>query len=206
MKVLLLNGGPHEKGCTYTALSAIAETLRENGVDSEIFWIGNQPVGGCIGCGACRGKGKCVFGGVVNEVIEKAAGADAFVFGSPVHYASMTGNMTSLMDRLAYAGGANLCYKPAAIVASARRAGTTATLDQLSKYVQFFHMPMVTASYWPMVHGSTPDDVRQDLEGMEVMRQLGRNMAWLLHCIEAGKSAGIVHPENPPRPMTNFIR
>ena len=142
----------------------------------------------------------------MNEVIEKAAGADAFVFGSPVHYASMTGNMTSLMDRLAYAGGANLCYKPAAIVASARRAGTTATLDQLSKYVQFFHMPMVTASYWPMVHGSTPDDVRQDLEGMEVMRQLGRNMAWLLHCIEAGKSAGIVHPENPPRPMTNFIR
>jgi multimeric flavodoxin WrbA len=206
MKVLLVNGSPHEKGCTYTALSAVAGELNAAGVETEIFWIGNKAVGGCIGCGGCRGKGKCVFGGVVNEVIDKAAAADGFVFGSPVHYASMSGNMTSLMDRLSYAGGANLCYKPAAIVASARRAGTTATLDQLSKYVQFFHMPMVTASYWPMVHGNTPAEALQDAEGMEVMRQLGRNMAWVLHCLEAGRAAGFPHPENPPRPMTNFIR
>lgn len=206
MNVLLINGSPHQAGCTDTALRLVAGELEAAGIGTEIFWIGNEPIGGCIGCGGCKGKGACVFGGAVNTAIEKARAADAFVFGSPVHYASMTGNMTSFMDRLAYAGGAALCYKPAAIVTSARRAGTTATLDQLSKYVQFFHMPLVTASYWPMVHGSKPADVLQDAEGCEVMRQLGRNMAWLLQCLAAGKAAGVPMPENPPRPMTGFIR
>ena len=140
------------------------------------------------------------------EAIEKAKTADAFVFGTPVHYASASGNMTSFMDRLAYAGGKYLAYKPAAICASARRAGTTTTLDQLVKYPEFFHMPLVSGSYWPMVHGSKPEQVLEDEEGCAVMRELGRNMAWLLKCIELGKANGITHPENPRRPMTNFIR
>lgn len=206
MNVLLINGSPHEKGCTYTALSLVAGELQAAGIGTEIFWIGNQPVGGCIGCGGCRGKGECVFGGTVNQAIAKAQQADGFVFGSPVHYAAASGNMTSFMDRFCYAGGAALRYKPASIVTSARRAGTTATLDQLSKYPQFFHMPLVSGNYWPMVHGSKPEDVLKDEEGCEVMRELGRNMAWLLQCIEAGKAAGISHPDNPPRPMTSFIR
>ena len=195
MKVLLINGSPHEKGCTYTALSLIAKELNDAGVDTEILHVGGKPVGGCIGCGGCAAGNGCVFGGVVNEAIEKAKTADGFVFGSPVHYASASGNMTSFMDRLAYAGGRYLAYKPAAICCSARRAGTTSTLDQL-----------VNGSYWAMVHGSNAEQVLQDAEGCAVMQELGRNMAWLLHCIEAGRAAGFEHPQNPKRPMTNFIR
>lgn len=155
MKVLLINGSPHEKGCTYTALSLIAGELNAAGIETEILNVGTKPVGGCIGCGGCAAGKGCVFGGVVNEAIEKARTADAFVFGTPVHYASASGNMTSFMDRLAYAGGRYLAYKPAAICCSARRAGTTSTLDQLVKYPEFFHMPLVSGSYWPMVHGSS---------------------------------------------------
>lgn len=206
MKVLLINGSPHEKGCTYTALSLIAKELNDAGVDTEILHVGGKPVGGCIGCGGCAAGNGCVFGGVVNEAIEKAKTADGFVFGSPVHYASASGNMTSFMDRLAYAGGRYLAYKPAAICCSARRAGTTTTLDQLVKYPQFFHMPLVNGSYWAMVHGSNAEQVLQDAEGCAVMQELGRNMAWLLHCIEAGRAAGFEHPQNHKRPMTNFIR
>ena len=175
MKVLLINGSPHEKGCTYTALSLIAGELNAAGIETEILNVGTKPVGGCIGCGGCAAGKGCVFGGVVNEAIEKAKTADAFVFGTPVHYASASGNMTSFMDRLAYAGGR-------------------------------YHMPLGSGSYWPMVHGSNPKQVLQDAEGCAVMQELGRNMAWLLRCIEAGKAAGIQHPENPRRPMTNFIR
>ena len=197
MHVLLINGSPHEKGCTYTALSLVAGELNAAGITTEILNVGTKPVGGCIGCGGCAKGNGCVFGGVVNEAIEKAKTADAFVFGTPVHYASASGNMTSFLDRLAYAGGKYLAYKPAAICASARRAGTTSALDQL---------PLVSGSYWPMVHGSNPEQVLQDEEGCAVMKELGRNMAWLFQCIEAGKAAGISHPENPRRPMTNFIR
>ena len=206
MKVLLINGSPHEKGCTYTALSLIAGELKAQGIETEILHVGGQPVGGCIGCGGCRSGNGCVFGGGVNEAIEKAKTADAFVFGSPVHYASAAGNMASFMDRLAYAGGKELADRPAAVCCAARRAGTTSTLDQLVKYPQFFHMPLVNGSYWAMVHGSNPEQVLQDAEGCAGMQELGRNMAWLLHCIEAGKAAGIDHPQNPPRPMTSFIR
>ena len=140
------------------------------------------------------------------KLIVSAKTADGFVFGSPVHYASAAGNMASFMDRLAYAGGKYLAYKPAAICCSARRAGTTSTLDQLVKYPEFFHMPLVNGSYWAMVHGSNAEQVLQDAEGCAVMQELGRNMAWLLHCIEAGRAAGFEHPQNPKRPMTNFIR
>lgn len=206
MKVLLINGSPHEKGCTYTALSLIAEQLNASGIDTEILHVGAKPVGGCIGCGGCAAGNGCVFGGIVNEAIEKAKTADGFVFGSPVHYASASGNMTSFMDRFFYAGGKYLAYKPAAVCCSARRAGTTATLDQLAKYPQINQMPVVSGSYWSMVHGAKAEQVPQDEEGCAVMQDIGRNMAWLLHCIEAGKAAGIDHPSNPVRPRTNFTR
>lgn len=206
MKVLLINGSPHEKGCTYTALREMADVLEAGGLETEIFWIGSEPQGSCIGCGGCGREGHCVFGGTVVTAAAKAREADAFVFGSPVHYASMTGNLTGFMDRLSWSAGKYLQHKPAAVVASARRAGTTATLDQLIKYPQFFNMPIVTGNYWPMVHGNTPDEVRQDKEGLQILRNIARNMVWLLNCLQAGKAAGISAPSNEPKEKTNFIR
>ncbi len=206
MKVLLINGSPHQKGCTYTALAEVARELEAQGVDSDIFWIGSAPVGGCIGCGGCAGKGACAFGGRVNEAIEQAKTADAVILGSPVHYASAAGSATGFFDRLFYAGGAALRFKPGAAVASARRAGTTATLDQLNKYFTISNMPLVGSQYWNMVHGSRPEDVLQDAEGMQTMRQLARNMAWLLKSLEAGRAAGLPLPAQEDRVRTNFIR
>ncbi len=206
MKVLLINGSPHQKGCTYTALAEVAKELEAQGVDSEIFWIGSAPVGGCIGCGGCAGKGACAFGGPVNQAIELAKTADAIILGSPVHYASAAGSATGFFDRLFYAGGAALRFKPGAAVASARRAGTTATLDQLNKYFTINNMPLVGSQYWNMVHGSKPEDVLQDAEGMQTLRQLARNMAWLLKSIQAGRAAGLALPAQEERVRTNFIR
>ncbi len=207
MKVLLVNGSPHEKGCTCTALKEVEKTLNEEGIETEIFWIGTKPISGCIGCGRCRELHKCVIDDVVNEFVEKAKEADGFVFGSPVHYASMTGAMTSFMDRVFYSGGRYFKFKPAASVVSARRAGTTATYDQMNKYFGISQMPIISSVYWNNVHGFTPDDVRQDLEGMQVMRMLGRNMAYYLKCIEAGKEKGIEPPEREEKACrTNFIR
>ena len=147
-----------------------------------------------------------MFGGVVNEAIEKAKTADAFVFGTPVHYASASGNMTSFMDRLAYAGGKYLAYKPAAICCSARRAGTTSALEALEKVPQFCQMPLISSTYWPMVHGSNAEQAALDEEGMQIMRNLGHNMAWILKCIAAGKAAGIEPPKAENTIRTNFIR
>lgn len=206
MKVLLLNGSPHERGCTYTALSEVAGTLEACGVQTEILWLGQEAAVGCTGCGACRQLGKCVHGGVVNEAAEKAASCDALVVGSPVHYAAASGTVTCFLDRLFYSAGRHLRYKPGAAIVSARRAGTTAALDQLNKYFTINQMPIVSSRYWNMVHGSTPDDVRQDEEGMSVMRTLGHNMAWLLKSIEAGRAAGVPAPVQEPPARTNFIR
>ena len=206
MKVLLVNGSPHEHGSTDRALQEVSKTLTEAGVETEIFWIGNQPVGGCIGCGGCGKKGECVFGGVVAEFGRKAKDADGFVFGSPVHYAAASGNMTSFLDRLFYSAGENLRFKPAAVVTAARRGGNTATYEQLLKYPGISNMPIVSSQYWNMVHGANAQDVEQDLEGLQTMRTLGRNMAWMLRCIEAGKKAGIEYPELEPFQRTNFIR
>lgn len=206
MKVLLINGSPHQKGCTYTALAEVAKELEAQGVDSEIFWIGSAPVGGCIGCGGCAGKGACAFGGPVNQAIELAKTADAIILGSPVHYASAAGSASGFFDRLFYAGGAALRFKPGAAVASARRAGTTATLDQLNKYFTINNMPLVGSQYWNMVHGSKPEDVLQDAEGLQTLRQLARNMAWLLKSIQAGRAAGLALPAQEERVRTNFIR
>ena len=206
MKVLLINGSPREKGCTYTALTLVAKTLEENGVETEIFWAGAQPIGGCTGCGGCRKTEACVYGGPVNALLEKAKEADGFVFGSPVHYAGISGNAKGLLDRAFYAGKAYFAHKPAALVVSARRAGTTAALDEMMKYPTINQMPVVSSCYWSMVHGSVPEDVLQDAEGCAVMEQLGCNMAWLLRCIQLGAENGIPHPDTPARPMTNFIR
>ena len=206
MKVLLINGSPHEKGCTYTALSEIAGVLNENGIDTEIFQIGSDPIRGCVGCGGCAGKNRCVFQDQVNVALDKAAKADGFIFGSPVHYASAGGAITSFLDRMFFAGEENMVYKPGAAVVSCRRAGSTATLDQLNKYFTISSMPLVGSSYWNMVHGNTPEEVLQDKEGLQTMRNLARNMAWLLHCIEAGKKAGISVPQPESGSTTNFIR
>ena len=206
MKVLLLNGSPHEFGCTYTALREVAGALEEGGVETEIFWIGNKPQGGCIACGACGKTGKCAFDGGVNEFVEKAREADGFIFGSPVHYAAASGSITGFLDRAFYSGSPAFQGKPGAAVVSARRAGTTAAFDQLNKYFAINEMPVVSANYWNMVHGSTAADVEQDLEGLQTMRVLARNMAWLMKCVAAGKAAGVERPAQEQKQRTNFIR
>lgn len=211
MKVLLVNGSPHKNGCTYTALSEIVKTLEEEGVGAEIYHIGNKPVSGCMACGACAKIGHCVIDDKVNEFVEKAKDFDGFIFGSPVHYASASGAVTSFLDRAFFSAfmagrGDIFKHKPGAAVASARRSGTTATLDQLNKYFTISEMPVISGRYWNMVHGHTPDEVRQDLEGMQNMRILARNFAWYLKCLEAGKKAGIPLPKQEEIVFTNFIR
>ncbi|MBU3158120.1 flavodoxin family protein [Clostridium estertheticum] len=208
MKVLLVNGSPHAKGCTYTALDEVAGALEKQGIETEIFNIGAKPVSGCLGCSACMKTGQCFMDDSVNEFLSKAGEADGFVFGSPVHFASATGALTSFMDRAFSANRWNgkLPFKPAAAVVSARRGGTTATFDQINKYFTISNMPIVSSQYWNMVHGNTPEEVQQDLEGMQTMRTLGNNMAWLLKSIEAGKAAGLALPEKEAPVMTNFIR
>lgn len=207
MKVLLVNGSPHHNGCTYTALCEVEKTLREEGLETGIVHIGTNPIRGCTACGHCRNEpGRCVFDDdIVNRVMEKAEKADAYVFGSPVYYASCNGAMIALMDRMFYAGNC-FAHKPGACVVSARRAGTTAALDQMLKYLTICHMMVVGSQYWPMVHGNNPEEVLQDQEGLQTMRALGRNMAWLLKCIEAGRQAGVPLPEQEKRLRTNFVR
>lgn len=206
MKVLLVNGSPRTKGCTYTALQEVVNTLNQQGIETEIFQVGAKPICGCIGCGVCSKTGKCFMNDVVNEFVEKAASADAFVFGSPVHYAAASGSITSFLDRAFYSGGSVFADKPGAAVVSCRRGGATATFDQINKYFTICNMPIVSSQYWNMVHGNTPEEVVQDEEGMQTMRTLGSNMAWLLKCIEAGKKAGIVTPVREEKLRTNFIR
>lgn len=207
MKVLLVNGSPHQHGCTDRALSEVASVLGQNGIESEIFWIGNKPVSGCIGCGACKkGLGKCCIDDIVNEFVEKAADFDGYVFGSPVHYAAIGGIMGAFMDRAFYSGGKAMAHKPAAGVVSCRRGGASAAFDQLNKYFTINNMPVVSSQYWNQVHGNNAEQVEQDLEGMQTMATLARNMAWLLKCIEAGKAAGIEAPVPEKVVRTNFIR
>ncbi len=206
MKVLLVNGSPHEAGCTYTALSEVGEALRAEGVDTEMIWLGNKPVEDCIACGKCRELGKCVFDDVVNELIGRAKEADGFVFGSPVYYAHPSGRVLSVLDRAFYAGKAAFAGKPGAGVVSARRGGTAASYDVLNKYFGISSMPVVSSTYWNMVYGNTPDEVRRDAEGMQTMRNLGRNMAYLIKCIAAGRAAGIEAPAQETAAKTNVIR
>ena len=206
MKVLLVNGSAKEQGCTYTALQEVAVTLQKHGIETEMIQVGAQPVAGCIGCGACFQSGKCFREDGVNEFVEKAKSADGFIFGSPVHYAAASGALTSFLDRAFYGKSAVFQGKPGACVVSCRRGGAASAFDQLNKYFTINCMPIVSSQYWNMVHGNTPDEVRQDLEGMQTMRTLGNNMAWLLKCIEAGKNEGIDFPEREPAIKTNYIR
>jgi len=210
MKVLLVNGSPHVHGCTYTALEEVSKTLQAEGIETEIFHIGMKPLSGCIACRKCAELGHCVFHDSVNEFLELAKNADGFIFGTPVHFASAGGAVTSFMDRVFYS---DLCsrnqsfyLKPAASVISARRGGTTATFDQLNKYYTIMEMPIISSQYWNMVHGNSPDEVKKDLEGLQIMRTLGRNMAWFLKCKEAGIHAGVPFPEREKKIGTNFIR
>ena len=210
MKVLLFNGSPHKDGCTYTALCEIQKTLNEEGIESEIYQIGTEPVAACRACYACGKLGKCVINDKVNEFVNYAADFDGFIFGSPVHYASACGGITAFLDRaffVAARSGKNVfMHKPGAAIAAARRAGTPATLDQLNKYFTITQMPIISGRYWNMVHGATAGEVCQDLEGMQNMRILARNMAWHLKCKEAGEKAGIPMPKAEETVFTNFIR
>ena len=206
MKVILVNGSPHEKGCTYTALTEVQKTLEKNEIETEIFWVGNKPISGCLGCGNCIKTGKCFMEDKVNEFLEKVPETDGFVFGTPVHFASGSGMITSFMDRAFYGRRELLKNKLASAVVSCRRGGATSTFDQINKYFAMNNMPIVTSQYWNMVHGSKPEDVLKDEEGLQTMRTLANNMSWLLKCIEAGKKSGIKEPENEKIISTNFIR
>lgn len=208
MKVMLINGSPHPNGCTFTALSEVAGALEKQGIETEIFQVGNKPIAGCIGCMKCRETGECFRGDVVNEFGQKIADADGFIFGSPVHYAAPSGALVSFMDRLFYSNMAKGAFanKPAAAVVSCRRGGAATAFDQINKYFTISNMPVVSSQYWNQVHGSRPEEVQQDLEGLQTMRTLGNNMAWLLKSIEAGKAAGVSLPEKETPARTNFIR
>ena len=207
MKVLLINGSPHEKGCTYTALLEVENELRNNRIETEIFHIGNKPIRGCNGCAKCKqNSNKCVFDDdCVNIALAKLEACDGLIIGSPVYFASANGSLIAFLDRLFFAG---CCfkYKPGACIVSARRAGTTSTFDQLNKYLAISQMPIVSSQYWNMVHGNNPEEVKKDFEGLQIMRTLGKNMSWLLKCIEAGKKSGITVPNAEERIGTNFIR
>ena len=210
MKVILVNGSPNENGCTARALKEIGDTLNACGVDSVVFNIGTEAIAGCLGCRGCRDLKKCVIDDKVNEFVDLAESADGFIFGSPVYYAGANGALTAFMDRVFYSDRCSkrnvFAFKPAAAVASARRAGTTPTLDQLNRYFAIASMPIVTSTYWNEVHGNLPEEVEQDGEGLRTMRNLGRNMAWMLRLIELGKESGVPLPKTEYKPSPNFIR
>lgn len=206
MKVLLINGSPR-KECTYTALEEVAKTLKEEGIDSEIVTIGDKVIAGCKNCRYCKTKGVCVIkDDAVNEIGSRAEEFDGFVFGSPVYYAAPSAQIQAFMDRLFFSHSAKLRGKPAACIVSCRRGGATAAFDRLNKYFTIAEMPVVSSQYWNQVHGNSKEEVLQDIEGMQTMRTLARNMAWLIKCIAAGKEKGIEMPAREPWSPTNFIR
>lgn len=206
MKVLLLNGSPHKEGNTYIALNEVAKTLEENGVETEIIYLGTKPLQGCIACGRCKQLGQCVFNDEVNEVLDKMDEADGLVIGSPVYYAAPSGRFCSFLNRLFYAGGADFKGKVGAAVVACRRGGASAAFDQLNKYFTISQMPIVSSQYWNQIHGTVPGEALKDEEGLQTMRTLGRNMAWLLKSINAANEKGIEHPESETPIKTNFIR
>jgi multimeric flavodoxin WrbA len=206
MKVLLVNGSPDKAGCVNRALEEVAKVLKEEGIENEIYWIGNQPLGGCLDCDYCHEHGECVLKDKVNEFAKLAEGADGFLFGSPVYYASMAGNMKAFMDRLFHSSGRYLRGKVAAGVVSSRRGGSTSVWDEFNKYFGISQMIIVGSTYWNEVHGFTPEDVEKDLEGLQTMRYLGHNMAYVLKCLDQGKKAGVKKAPDEPKARTNFIR
>jgi len=206
MRVLMLNGSPHKNGCTFTALSEVAAQLEKEGIGTEIIHVAKKAIRGCIACGKCQSTGHCVFDDDgVNECIDKLKAADGLVVGSPVYYAGPNGILTSFLDRMYFAKSDPYAYKPAAVVVSCRRGGASATFDRLNKYFTYSNMPVVSSQYWNAVHGTSPEEVRQDLEGLQIMRTLGLNMAWLLKCIDLGKKT-YPYPQREAQQRTNFIR
>ena len=208
MKVLLINGSPNEKGCTWRALREVSDTLKEEGIDSEILRIGNRSIAGCTGCGRCReNHNRCVLedAAVVNKILDKMETSDAMIVGSPVYFASPNGALLALMDRV-FMTGADFSFKPAAAVTSARRAGTTATLEVMNKYFLMSGMPVVPSNYCNMVHGHLPEEVDQDLEGLQTIRILGRNMAYMLKCFDAGRKQNVAKPHKEIKVKTSYIR
>ena len=205
MKVLLINGSPNGHGCTYTALKEIEKTLRQEGVETEMFYLGNKPIGGCTGCGSCRKTGKCVQDDILNKLFPKAMAADAMVLGAPVHFASAAGQAVSAFDRLFMMANGGFANKPGAAVVSCRRGGASATFDQLNKYFTISGMPVASSQYWNSVHGLMPGDAEQDAEGLQTMRTLARNMAFLIKSIALGR-AKFGLPEKEAPTATHFIR
>jgi multimeric flavodoxin WrbA len=204
MKVLLVNGSPNAEGCTYTALKEVAGQLDKNEIETEIFHIGKKAVQGCIACGKCSELGRCVFkDDLYNELLELVKKVDGIVVGSPVYYAGPNGSLCAILDRIFYSAGAHLTNKPSAAVVSCRRGGASSTFDRLNKYFTINQMPVVTSQYWNSVHGFTPEDVKKDLEGLQTMRTLGNNMAWMLKTISDSKYSLPKREEWTP---THFIR
>lgn len=206
MKVLMVNGSPNEYGCTYTALSEVAKVLNNNQVETDLLYLGKKPVAGCIACGKCSSTGRCVFQDKVNEVLDKLDEYDGIVVGSPVYYAGPTGQVCAFLDRLFYSGGSKMAGKVAAAVVSCRRGGASSAFDRLNKYFTICNMQVVASQYWNQVHGSKPEDVLKDEEGLQTMRSLGQNMAWMLQNTQAGKHQGVKAPVYEQRLRTNFIR
>ena len=204
MHVLLINGSPHKDGCTFTALSEAAAQLKKRGIDSEIFWIGNKPLRGCIDCKSCWGKGRCIFDDdSVNECIQKIIAADGVIVGSPVYFGGMPGSLKCLMDRVFYDSKRLFSYKPAAAVVTCRRGGASTAFDAINKYFMISSMPVVSSQYWNSVHGDHPDEVKADREGMQTIRLMADNMAWLLH---SGEASGVTPFEREVRVKTNFYK
>lgn len=205
MKVILINGSPNAKGCTYTALEEVSKTLKSEGIETEIIHVGHKDIRGCIGCRQCKTKGKCVFNDIVNDIAPKFKECDGIVIGSPVYFASANGTLVSFIDRLFYSMTADKTMKVGATVVSCRRGGNSATFDELNKYFTISQMPIASSQYWNMVHGNSPEEVQQDLEGLQTMRTLGKNMAFLIKSIQLGKKEfGL--PEKEEHKFTNFIR
>ena len=207
MKALLICGSPHEKGCTYTALTEVENTLNKNGIETEIYQIGKKPINGCMGCYACAKLKKCAIDDEVNELAERLDDFDAIIIGTPVYYAAVNGTLTAFLDRLFYSSGRKMAGKVGASVVSCRRGGASAAFDQLNKYFCISNMVVATSQYWNQVHGNTAEEVLQDGEGMQTMRTLGENVAWLMRLIECGRQNGVEPPKyDEKRVRTNFIR
>lgn len=205
-KVLLINGSPNEKGCTFTALTEVAHTLESNQIETEIYWIGKKPIAGCINCRRCFKTGKCIFtNDGVNEINARLDEFDGIIVGSPVYYAGPSGQLCAFLDRLFYPNEGRMAGKVAASVVSCRRGGASAAFDRLNKYFTISNMIVIGSQYWNQVHGFTPEDVKKDKEGLQTMRTLGQNMAWILNSIEAGKKAGLQKPTYEPKEWTHFI-
>lgn len=204
MKVLAINGSPHEKGCTFTAISLLAEELKRQKIETEIVSIGTKPLQGCIACGKCRENALCIFDDIVNVCIKKMKEADGIIIGSPVYYSGISGQMKSFLDRFFYAGP-DLRFKVGVAVTSLRRSGGVDTFHQLNNFFNLAQVITVPSFYWNVIHGSTPDETLQDLEGVQIMRTLGKNMAWLLKAVSQAKET-LPLPEQDTRVFTNFIR